>query len=57
MDERRWENSPSSFEHSGQIFVPRVLNLSHCPQTMPISCCSVSNVSSRSSAILGEVRF
>ncbi len=42
--------SVSSFEHSGQAASPSGLQWSHCPQTMPMSCKSSCNVSSRSSA-------
>jgi len=46
-DVRGGVNRARSFAHSGQAAVPMGLHRSHCPQTIPISCCSFCNRASR----------
>lgn len=48
VDVRAGTNNVSSLAQTAQTLVPRALNVSHIPQTTPISRNSFCNVSSRS---------
>ena len=45
-------NSAKSLEQTGQLVVLIALHVSHCPQTIPISCCSSRNVIPKGRSVL-----
>jgi hypothetical protein len=45
-------NSSRSLLQTGQLVVLIALHVSHCPQTMPISCCSSRNVIPKGQSVL-----